>query len=463
MVIGGKDAGQPGPALAGAGLASNGGGLRIIRTSSRRFRTFHGEEQSYGEGMKRLAPLILLATLCAFVVAPFAFAAAKVPAPVPAAAKSTPARDPAAPVAPIATAISTVTGMAISPLLGTSAYGAFRWFSAKDEADRATLPWFAQMNFWLPALLLVGVCAGKDLLGTVLPPGAKKPLDVLETVENKVSGLVAAGAVVPFTVSSISKILISETAAPGTLSTGGLAMIHFAGIDWAPVLNVLTVPFGIAMFALVWMASHAINALILLSPWGAIDAVLKTARTALLGLLTIAATLNPWVGAALSLALVVVAYFVAGWAFRLTVFGAVFSWDFFTRRRARFVPPENDNEMFSGSNLTTVPVRTYGRLVQRTQGGLEFHYRPWLVLAPRSVPVTAAPASLAVGQGMFFSDVVDADDRTLFSLPPRYRGHEEAVARAYAMGRGVQPAGLRKAWSALRDMLGGRATQPAAA
>lgn len=426
-----------------------------------RFRTFHGEGHSYVEAMKRLTPFVLLATLCAFVVAPFAFAAAtKAPASAPTAKA---ASDPAAPVAPIATAISTVTGMAISPLLGTSAYGAFRWFSAKDEADRGALPWFAQMNFWLPALLLVGACAGKDLLGTVLPPGAKKPLDVLETVENKVSGLVAAGAVVPFTVSSLSKILVSETAAPGTLATGGLAMIPLAGIDWAPVLNVLTVPFGIAMFALVWMASHAINALILLSPWGAIDAVLKTARTALLGLLTIAATLNPWVGAALSLALVVVAYFAAGWAFRLTVFGAVFSWDFFTRRSARFVPPENDNLMFSGSNLTTVPVRTYGRLVQRTQGGLEFHYRPWLVLAPRSVAVTAAPASLAIGRGLFFSDVVGADDRTLFSLPPRYRGHEETVARAYAMGRGVQPAGLRKAWSALRDMLGGRATQPATA
>ena len=39
----------------------------------------------------------------------------------------------------------------------------------------------------------------------------------------------------------------------------------------------------IAIFAIVWMASHAINVLILLSPWGAIDAALKSARTARLG------------------------------------------------------------------------------------------------------------------------------------------------------------------------------------
>ena len=54
-------------------------------------------------------------------------------------------------------------------------------------------------------------------------------------------------------------------------------------------------------------------------------------------------------------------------------------------------------------------------------------------------------------------------EHTLFSLPPRYRGHEAIVARAYLMGGGVRPAGLRKAWSALREMLGGRAVKPVAA
>ncbi|HVU22581.1 MAG TPA: hypothetical protein VHE13_00545 [Opitutus sp.] len=44
---------------------------------------------------------------------------------------------------------------------------------------------------------------------------------------------------------------------------------------------------------------------------------------------------------------------------------------------------------------------------------------------------------------------------TLFLLPPRYRGHEEAVARAYATGGDVKPAGLRKAWSMLRELFGG--------
>src|SRR5688572_11638146 len=101
-----------------------------------------------------------------------------------------------APGAQFAESISTVTGVAISPLLGASAYGAVKYFqTAKDK--RANLPWFAQPWFWVPALLLVAACFVKDTAGTVLPTAAKKPLDVAESVENKISGLIAAGAFVP--------------------------------------------------------------------------------------------------------------------------------------------------------------------------------------------------------------------------------------------------------------------------
>ncbi len=401
--------------------------------------------------MKRLTPLLLLAFAFALVIAPLAWAAG---GPAPTAADKSPA-------APFASAISTVTGMAISPLLGTAAYGAYQSITAEGEAARAKLPWYAHASFYVPALLLVAACAAKDAFGAVLPPGLKKPLDVMETIENKATGLVAAGAVVPFTMSAMSKMLIgTKTAAVGVAGAGGFAMI--GAIDFSPVLSVLTIPFGIAMFALVWMASHAINVLILLSPWGAIDAALKAARTALLGLLTLTATINPWLGAALSLVVIVVAYFVAGWAFRLTIFGSVFCWDFCTGRSGRFSPKENDNAMFSSGDLPGVPVRTYGRLVQRTQGGLEFFYRPWLFGPPKVAKVPVAAAQLAVGRGLFISSIA-TDSDTFFLLPPRYRGHEDVLVRAYLMGGGVRDAGLRRAWSALTELIGGKKAPATAA
>lgn len=401
--------------------------------------------------MKRYAPFVLLGSILLAVVAPLALAAAGGnggPAPV---------KD-SSPAAPIASAITTITGIAISPLLGTGAYGAYKWWTAKDDAARKALPWYAQVTFWLPALLLVGACAAKDALGTMVPPGLKKPLDVLETIENKFSGLVAAGAVIPFAMDAMSGMIFNRepAVAVGSALPQGVAAIPIAAFDASWLLNLLTVPVGIAIFLIVWLASHAINVLILLSPWGAIDAALKAARTALLGLITLTATMNPWLSAGLSLVVIVVAYFVAGWAFRLTIFGANFSWEFLTRRRVRFTPAPDANAMFAGAHLPGVPVRTYGRLIERGDGGLDFAYRPWLVLAPRVAAVPIAPSSLAVGRGAFFSDVVDAEDRTVFTLPPRYRGHEQTLQRAYALAD-VRPIGFRKAWGELRELFGGRA------
>ena len=396
--------------------------------------------------MKRLASLFLCVLLALSLVTP-SFAAQA--AMKPAADRS--------PGSAIATSIATVTGIAISPLLGTGMYGAYLNFSAKDEAARAKLPWFAQWSFFLPALVIVALCACKDSLGAVLPPGFKKPLDVLETIENKASGLVAAGAVVPLTMNTLSKLVAGKAAAAGpVVATHGLAMLHLGTMDFSWLLDLLTIPFGIAVFAVVWMASHAINVLILLSPWGAIDAALKGMRTALLGLLTLTATINPWVGALLSIIVIIISYFIAGWAFRLTVFGSVFCWDFFTLRRHRFSPKENDNRMFSGANLPGVPPRMYGRLVLRSEGALEFYYRPWLFLPERSATVTPEKAKLTVGKGLFYSSIGSEELGTLFLLPPRYHGHEEVIARAYLLG-GVRDAGLRRAWSVLKELFGGAA------
>ncbi|MGH7958788.1 MAG: hypothetical protein ACREH8_17520 [Opitutaceae bacterium] len=403
--------------------------------------------------MKRYAPFVLLATGVLVVIAPLLAATAAAPAP----------GSDRSPIAPIATAISTVTGIAISPLLGTSAYGAYKYFSAKDGAAREALPWYAKMSFWLPALLLVAACAAKDAFGTVVPPGLKKPLDVLETIENKFSGLVAAGAVIPFAMDAMRGMLFdggAPTAAAPMLAQSGLATIQLGAFEPSWMLNLLTVPFGVAIFVLVWLGSHAINVLILLSPWGAIDAVLKAARTALLGLITLTATMNPWVSAALSLVVVVIAYFIAGWAFRLTVFGTIFSWEFITRRCRRFTPAEDENKVFAGAHFPGVPVRTYGRLAKRGPGELEFVYRPWLFMGQQVELLPNEPRFLSVGTGACFSDIVDEEDRTVFSLPPRYRGHEQKVAAVYALD-GVRPIGLHKAWSELREMLGGRAVKRA--
>ncbi|MCF3650502.1 hypothetical protein [Synoicihabitans lomoniglobus] len=397
--------------------------------------------------MKRFIPLIAFTLLLSVITLPLWSATSA----------STGSAADRSPAGGVATAITAVTGIAISPLLGTGAYGAYQYFQTPAE-HRAELPWFAQMSFWLPALAIVGACAAKDAAGAALPPGWKKPLDVLETIENQATGLVAAGAVVPFTMAAMSKMILGSgeaaAAAGETLNLGGVGMIHLAAIDWSWLLNIITVPCGIAIFAVVWMGSHAINGLILLSPWGAIDAALKGARTSLLGLLVIANQFDPWVSAGISIVVIIFAYFIAGWSFRLSVFSSVFCWDYFTMRKGRYKVQFNDNKVFAGTGLGTAPQRTYGRLHRTEDGTLQFTYKPWLVLPEKRVEVPPAQ-QLAVGCGAFFCNVTDGRAE-VFVLPPRYRSHEEELAEAYHLGLGVTPIGFNKAWSWLRGAVGGK-------
>lgn len=400
--------------------------------------------------MKRIAPLVaLLCVLCVFAVPLWA---ASKPAP-----KGKDGEVPSAGLE-LAKTATQITGVAISPLLGVSAIGAYDWWRASTPAEKAALPWFANPLVWVCGFLLVGASAAKDAFGAATPPGWKKPLDVLETVENKVSGLVATGAVIPVLVSAASKVMAARgTPTAGLeLHLGNLAMVHLGAMDFSWLLTILMVPLAIAVHVVVWIASHAINVLILLSPWGAVDAALKGARTALLGTLTALAFIDPVVGATLSVVIIVLAYFLSGWAFRLTVFGTVFCWDFFTVRRRRFQLLADGNKVFLGRKLDGVPLRTYGRLYQAKDGALTFKFKPWLVLAEREIPVPRE--GIVVGRGVFYSEVLGhntATDKveTLLLLPPRYVGHEELFARTYRIS-GTCEVGLRKAWSWLKEALG---------
>ncbi len=405
--------------------------------------------------MTRFAPLVLL-WFCAMLFAPGVSAATS--SNKGEAKGKTPGIE-------LATLASQVTGIAISPLLGVSGVGAYQYFKAHTPEEKAALPWFAQISFWLPALLLVGVCACKDSIAAVIPPGLKKPLDVAEALENKVSGLVAAGAVIPSVVALGSKMIMnSSSLEPHSAVLSGVGMIQIGAFDMSWLLTLLMVPLSIAVFAVVWVVGHAINVLILLSPWGGLDTALKAMRTSVLSLVVATAYIDPVVGATVSVVIIIISYFMAGWAFRLMVFGSEFTWDFFTFRSRRFALLADGNKLFTAREISGVPMRTYGRLFQEAEGKLILRFRPWLVLPERSVEIPRE--GLVVGKGIFFSEVLGFDKAkdgtdTLLLLPPRYRGHEELFARTYHIS-GQCDVGLRKAWGWIKEAFGFGAKKPAA-
>lgn len=386
--------------------------------------------------MKRHFILLVLAALVCLPVSPSLHAAES--------AKSR------APGTEFAQAISTITGVAISPLLGTSAYGAVQYWRTPAE-KRVNLPWFAQPTFWIPALLLVALVAAKDIFGTAAPTALKKPFDIAEAVENKISGLVAAGAFVPFVVT-----VFGDTAT----QTATLSSLGFAAADLSWLYNTLMVPVGIVAFVIVWFVGNAINVLIILSPFTTVDTALKSARLAIFATVPATAYINPWLGAAWALIIIFICYFLAGWSFRLTHFGTVFIWDYLTFRRKRFGVEPTANRVFLSRKLNKAPVRSYGKLVKSEQGRLVLNYRPWLILPLRSVELPEG--HYEAGCGAFYSELmlVQGDEtRTIVHLPPRYRGHEAELAKVYGLA-GTREVGLRAMWAWLKGMFGFRRPLP---
>jgi len=156
---------------------------------------------------------------------------------------------------------------------------------------------------------------------------------------------------------------------------------------------------------------------------------------------------NPWAGAVLSIIIIIVAYFLAGWSFRLTVFGSVYAWDFITGRRNRFRPAPDANWMFTARRIEKVPIRTYGKLLRGEQGKLALEYRP-LWFAGRSghwqCPKESTWWGAVVLSGNHVTGARKYRGNVLLTLPPRYRSHEEEVARIYGITE-VRDIGLLRA------------------
>jgi hypothetical protein len=226
--------------------------------------------------------------------------------------------------------------------------------------------------------------------------------------------------------------------------------------------RLIILPLATIAFLAVCLTGHAINVLIAPCPFGFIDAGLKLFRTAVLSLLTAASFLSPLLGALISLVIIAVALVLAPWAFRLTVFGTVFGLDVLLpwrgRRRVRVEEPH----AFLAQKLAGAPVRSYGRIVRQGDGAAAFAYRPWLILPEQTVPL--AGAGLCIAKGLLFPSLHRPCPRRgrnamAVMLLPRYRSHEERIARHFGLAE-VQESPLRRGLLSVRiwfaEMLRGR-------
>jgi hypothetical protein len=209
---------------------------------------------------------------------------------------------------------------------------------------------------------------------------------------------------------------------------------------------------------MVWLASVIVEALTLVSPVPFTGVVLKGLRLVVLAMLAITAIISPILGLAAVVIVLYLAYRLAGWSVRMTVYGAVVVSDLVRSRTeidgSRLLPAA----AFAAREMEGVPRRSLGRLDLEGQF-LVFRTRPWLVLPVRRVVYPKAARELSAARGMWGPSVVELLEGdailSLFELPPRYRGREEALAENLGLSRQVMDLTVRgrvtSAWRWIRN------------
>lgn len=342
-------------------------------------------------------------------------------------------RDVHLPGVALAESVTQVTGTAISPLLGVSAVGAWKYVQT-PENQRHLLPWYCHPWAWGSGFFLLSLVFLKDFLGTAAPGIVKKPLDFAELFEDKASALVASTAFVPLVALAMAQVdaiplaqqptAMASSAELGFASVPTLAMMENPWVRFAIYTPVLMV-----CFLVVWLSSHAINVLIALSPFSMVDTLLKLSKAGLLIMVTAASFIHPLLGLAICLPIIALAAYLSGWAFRFGVFGTMFGWDLLLSRRVTEEDVKEGVRCFTARKLLGVPVRTYGTLKVNELGMHVFRHRRWLVATAQEL--TLEQPLDGVTKGMLHPTLTRRDmegrARATFLLAPRYRSSEEHI------------------------------------
>lgn len=228
----------------------------------------------------------------------------------------------------LAEGLTMVTGTSITPLFGVTALGAWRYYKT-PLAKRAALPWYCNPVAWGIGAFILILGMSKSVLLSPFPL-LKKPFDVLGTFTSSGNALLASVTAIPFIMQELMLNVPSDSIA--LVSAPGFQLASSFSLGWFD-FRYLLVPIVVAWFGLVWMASNAINVLIMLSPFGLVDATLKLFKVLLLALISLATLISPVLGLVFCLVLVYLAWLVAPWSFRLTVFGFLVGQDVTCPRR----------------------------------------------------------------------------------------------------------------------------------
>jgi len=310
----------------------------------------------------------------------------------------------------ITSGITQITGLAINPLLVLIVIGVLDWQSLPEGA---TPPLHANPWFWGSLCALLAFSLGLRLL-TPLIPGFGKLLKGVILVEQKIMGLLTAGLLIP---------TIALTMENTGLTSSDHAQVAVAGIFGTSGYVVA----GLLIYSVVWVVSHVIDSLVLLSPFALIDATLLTMRGALLAILGVAYLIEPAISAGICCVLIVICFLIAGWCIRINILASTFAFDLLTLRCKWMRPNQWPIRVFITGKSGLAPTRTRG-LLERDPDGLRVRWRRFYWPIKRSTVLHRGSAKLV--RGVVWSELyAESSPKVLVTLilPPRYFNHDQWI------------------------------------
>ena len=309
----------------------------------------------------------------------------------------------------ITSGITQITGLAINPLVVLIVIGVYEyyWPTAGNPPLHAN-PWF-----WGSLCALLAFSLGLRLL-TPLIPGFGKLLKGVILVEQKIMGLLTAGLLIPTIVSTLENAGFTsnnhdQVAAAGFFGTSGYVVA------------------GLLIYSVVWVVSHVIDSLVLLSPFALIDATLLTMRGTLLAILGVAYWIHPAISAGICCVLIVICFLIAGWCIRINILASTFAFDLLTLRCKWMRPNQWPIRVFITGKSGLAPTRTRG-LLERDPDGLRVRWRRFYWLTKRSTVLHRGSAKLV--RGVVWSELyAESSPKVLVTLilPPRYFNHDQWI------------------------------------
>ncbi len=311
----------------------------------------------------------------------------------------------------ITSGITQITGLAINPLFVLIVIGVLDWQSLPEGATPLlhANPWF-----WGSLCALLAFSLGLRLL-TPLIPGFGKLLKGVILVEQKIMGLLTAGLLIP---------TIALTMENTGLTSSDHAQVAVAGIFGTSGYVVA----GLLIYSVVWVVSHVIDSLVLLSPFALIDATLLTMRGALLAILGVAYWIHPAISAGICCVLIVICFLIAGWCIRINILASTFAFDLLTLRCKWMRPNQWPIRVFITGKSGLAPTRTRG-LLERDPDGLRVRWRRFYWLTKRSTVLHRGSAKLV--RGVVWSELyAESSPKVLVTLilPPRYFNHDQWIS-----------------------------------